>query len=137
MRVGGAVSARRVGGICVAVVVCASLWWAAPASAAAGGTKLWVARYAGFDGGAATATAASPDGSRLYATGAAVVTPAAVNDYVTIAYNPTTGAQLWLSSYATTRTRDHSCGCGLSTRRSSATTSPRGSRSSLVPTESP
>ena len=81
-----------------AVVVLASVWCVTPASAAAGGTKLWVAKYtAGFGG--AVSTAASPDGSRLYVTGSSDPGTGERNNFVTIAYNPATGAQLWLASY--------------------------------------
>jgi hypothetical protein len=92
------VSVRRAGAACAAVVALLSVWCVTPASAAAGGTKLWVAKYtAGFGG--ATSTAASPDGSRLYVTGFNAPSEGEHNDFVTIAYNPTTHAQLWLASY--------------------------------------
>jgi hypothetical protein len=93
------VSARRAGAACVAVVVLASVWCVTPASAAAGGTKLWVAKYTGEDSGAAISTVASPDGSRVYVTGWSDGPSGHRRDFVTIAYNPATGAQLWLASY--------------------------------------
>ena len=95
--VGCGVSVRR-GAACAAVVVLASVWCVTPASAAAGGTKLWVAKYTGGFG-PAVSTAASPDGSRLYVTGYSDAGSGERNNFVTIAYNPTTGAQLWLASY--------------------------------------
>lgn len=90
-------SVRRVAA-CVAVVVLASVWCVPPASAAAGGTKLWVAKYTGGFG-PAVSTAASPDGSRLYMTGYSEGPSGERNNFVTIAYNATTGAQSWLASY--------------------------------------
>ncbi len=88
----------RRGAACVAVVVLASVWCVPPASAAAGGTKLWVAKYTGGFG-PAVSTAASPDGSRVYVTGYSDAGSGERNNFVTIAYNPATGAQLWLASY--------------------------------------
>jgi DNA-binding beta-propeller fold protein YncE len=70
-----------------------------PASAAAGGTKLWVAKHPAGDNAAATATAASPDGSRVYVTGNSLGPGDERDNFVTIAYNTATGAQLWLASY--------------------------------------
>ena len=96
--VGCGVSVRR-GAVCVAaVVVLASLWCVPPASAAVGGTKLWVSKYTGGFG-PAVSTAASPDGSRVYVTGYSDAGSGERNNFVTIAYNPATGAQLWLASY--------------------------------------
>jgi hypothetical protein len=59
----------------------------------------WVTRY---DGGAlhdrAVGAVTSPDGSRLYVTGASTSTSSNL-DFATVAYNTTNGTQLWISRY--------------------------------------
>jgi outer membrane protein assembly factor BamB len=60
----------------------------------ASGDQLWVARYDnqyGLD--TPEDMAVSPDGSRVYVTG---IGP---GDYATVAYDATTGSQLWLATY--------------------------------------
>jgi outer membrane protein assembly factor BamB len=62
------------------------------------GATLWVTRY---DGGVATADTAwalgvSPDGSTVYVTGGGSGSHA---DYATVAYDSSTGAQVWASTY--------------------------------------
>jgi DNA-binding beta-propeller fold protein YncE len=60
----------------------------------------WVARYA-FPGSGDDTPAAvvfSPDGSRVFVTGNTGHIQT-VNDFVTVAYDTTTGAQLWLAQY--------------------------------------
>jgi hypothetical protein len=63
------------------------------------GAQLWVARY---DGPAnydyATALKVSPDGSKVFVTGTSVGTQI-TNDYATVAYDASTGAQLWVARY--------------------------------------
>jgi hypothetical protein len=66
----------------------------------AAGAQLWVSRY---DGPAhaedtAFATAASPDGSKVFVTGRSWGIGSG-SDYATVAYNAATGAQLWVSRY--------------------------------------
>jgi DNA-binding beta-propeller fold protein YncE len=65
---------------------------------AGSGTRLWVARYIGPDHGDDTpsAMAVSPDGSKVYVTGADGYS---IYDYATIAYNAATGARLWVRRY--------------------------------------
>lgn len=68
---------------------------------AAPGDELWVARYAGpvFADGA-VAVAVSPDGSRVFTTGWSTVDSARFNsDIATIAYDATTGAELWIDPF--------------------------------------
>jgi WD40 repeat protein len=72
------------------------------APAAASGTQLWVKRYNGPGNGAdvAESAAASPSGKTIYVTGYSHGSPVSeAGDYATIAYNATTGAQLWLKRY--------------------------------------
>jgi WD40 repeat protein len=69
------------------------------AASASTGAIEWVQRY---DGAAstdnATAIGASPDGSTVFVTGYSVGTTSK-DDYVTIAYDAATGAQLWVARY--------------------------------------
>jgi DNA-binding beta-propeller fold protein YncE len=71
------------------------------ASAATGGTKLWVSRYNGpgnaVDG--AFSFAVSPDGSKVFVTGKSWGTSTS-DDYATVAYDPSTGARLWVKRYS-------------------------------------
>jgi outer membrane protein assembly factor BamB len=53
----------------------------------------------GLGSGVTAATVASPDGSRLYVSGYSAGPSGERNNFVTIAYNPASGAQLWLASY--------------------------------------
>ncbi len=85
---------------------------------AATGSVLWEASYGGTAGGAAFAVGVSPDGARVFVTGWAFVTGLA--DYVTLAYDATTGAQLWLAIYNGPRHRGD--------KASSLVVSPDGSR---------
>jgi outer membrane protein assembly factor BamB len=78
---------------------------AAPATAAgtshasAGpGTQLWAKRYDGPGNNNANAVAASPTGQEVFVTGFSTGTTTG-EDYVTIAYNAATGAQLWVKRY--------------------------------------
>jgi len=85
------VTVARVAAVFVAVMV-GLAGGLPPASASpAGGTKLWVKHYDATTGTneQASATAASPDGSKVFVTGATD------GDYATVAYNATTGTQLW------------------------------------------
>jgi DNA-binding beta-propeller fold protein YncE len=92
------------------VLVGASTWFAAPAGATGGGTKLWRAFY---DGGIVDsfgrdgddtphATATSPDGTKVFVAGSSDGPAGQGKNYTTIAYNPSTGAQLWVATYTST-----------------------------------
>jgi hypothetical protein len=76
------------------------------ALSAATGTRLWVSRYDGPVAGynSPTGLAVSPDGSKVFVTGAssgAIPTddPAEVVDYATVAFDTRNGAQLWVRRY--------------------------------------
>jgi DNA-binding beta-propeller fold protein YncE len=64
------------------------------------GAQLWAARYAGSakGGRGATRVAVSPTGNRVYVTGTSSGLGTDL-DYATIAYDGTTGAQLWEARY--------------------------------------
>ena len=67
---------------------------------AATGALLWQMSYNGpaNQDDAAYAVGVSPDGTKVYVTGGSVgATP--YNDYATVAYDATTGVQLWVSRY--------------------------------------
>jgi WD40 repeat protein len=73
--------------------------YATVAYSAATGAQLWVARYNGVAGGNyAHSVAVSQDGKTLFVTGSSIGTNDGY-DYATVAYNATTGAQLWASRY--------------------------------------
>jgi outer membrane protein assembly factor BamB len=78
------------------VVIAAVTTDSTPSDASpSGGTKLWVRHYDATNGSneAAGATAASPDGSGVFVTGASG------DDYATVAYNVATGTQLWAAQH--------------------------------------
>lgn len=62
------------------------------------GTRIWVSIYDGGGRDRTTAISVDPDGSRVYVTG---VSPAAGNrgDFTTVAYNATSGQELWVARY--------------------------------------
>jgi hypothetical protein len=66
------------------------------------GAQLWVMRYNGPTSGddrvAEHGLGLSPDGSKLYVTGTAGLNSSAA-EYATLAYNATTGVQLWVQLY--------------------------------------
>lgn len=66
---------------------------------ATAGTQLWVARYDGPSGGqdVATSIVVAPNDARVFVTGYRASTTGV--DYATIAYDSTTGAQLWNAFY--------------------------------------
>ncbi len=66
------------------------------AAAASPGEQLWTARYdhSGFDN--ATSVAASPDGTKVFVTGTSESQFDGYPQFTTVAYNATTGAQLWV-----------------------------------------
>ena len=85
-------------GACVAALVLVStlvLVVEPSASAATGGTRLWVSRYETSGDDFAEAVAVSPDGSKVFVTGGGGGTQV----YATIAYDASTGAMLWLARY--------------------------------------
>jgi hypothetical protein len=65
------------------------------------GTKLWGARYNGPGSGSdeALAIAASADGTKVFVTGGSFAQFNDDPDCVTVAYNASTGARLWLKRY--------------------------------------
>ncbi len=65
------------------------------------GRQLWVARYKGPVGSdnVARALDVSPDGATLYVTGESIGADGDW-DYATVAYDPATGQQLWVTRYA-------------------------------------
>jgi hypothetical protein len=73
---------------------------------AATGAQLWVARHDGtaMDFDVAKALVLSPDGSRVYVTGGSDSGIPGVlflgQDFVTLAYDSTTGLQLWIATYS-------------------------------------
>jgi WD40 repeat protein len=67
---------------------------------AATGSSRWTARYNGPGNGIddATAMGVSPDGATVFVTGNSVGSHA-VDDYATVAYDATTGAEVWSARY--------------------------------------
>jgi WD40 repeat protein len=67
------------------------------------GAQLWVARYNDPGNGTddASSVAVSPSGKTVFVTGYSECTAcgAAYHDYATVAYNATTGAELWVKRY--------------------------------------
>ena len=64
------------------------------------GNQLWATRYDGPGAATdnATALGVSPDGSKVFVTGNSVGS-GSLEDYATIAYDPSTGGQLWAARY--------------------------------------
>jgi len=75
--------------------------WATIALDSSTGAQLWVAQY----GAVAPFTlwdqlAVSPDGSKVFIAGTGLsASPSSPEDYATVAYNASTGAQLWVSTW--------------------------------------
>jgi hypothetical protein len=65
------------------------------------GAQLWVSRYNGPKNKDefANATAVSPDGTEVFVTGNSYGGSTGSDDYATVAYDASTGAQLWVSRY--------------------------------------
>jgi WD40 repeat protein len=65
------------------------------------GAQLWVKRYTGPGSGddQAYSVAVSPDGTAVFVTGYRSGTTAGEVSYATVAYNATTGTQLWVKQY--------------------------------------
>jgi len=69
-------------------------------AAASPGTRLWVKRYNGSGFGArALSVAASPTGNTVFVTGESTNQAQTALDYATVAYNATTGTQVWAKRY--------------------------------------
>jgi hypothetical protein len=68
---------------------------------AASGARAWLRRYTGPGSGEdlATSVAVGPAGGTVFVTGASARADGSGNDYATIAYNATSGAQLWAARY--------------------------------------
>jgi WD40 repeat protein len=79
--------------------------------AAATGHRLWLASYrtAKVDDNA-TGIAVSPDRSTVYVTGSSLADYNTPGDYATVAYEATTGAQLWAARYAVTGAQNNAAG---------------------------
>src|SRR5437660_1716803 len=92
-----------------------------PPPATGPGSQLWASRYNGPANGddAGRSVAVGPGGKAVYVTGESLGS-VSKNDYATVAYNATTGTQLWASRY-------HGPGNGDS-RAFSAGVSPDGTR---------
>jgi len=70
------------------------------------GTQLWVSRYSGQgDYSEATSIATSPEGSKVVVTGVSSE-PGSGEDYATVAYDASGGAELWVSRYDDTSNGD-------------------------------
>jgi hypothetical protein len=78
---------------------------------AATGHQLWLASYRTPKvGDNAAGLAVSPDGSTVYVTGTSIANYNTPADYATVAYNATSGAQLWAARYAVTGAQDNAAG---------------------------
>jgi len=68
---------------------------------ASSGAKVWVARYKGIAnrGGVAYALGVSPDGSKVFVTGESYGVGGTDQDYATVAYDASSGQQLWAARY--------------------------------------
>jgi len=86
------------GGALAAALACLML--AAPAALAAPGDQLWPNRYNGPGNGNdfANAVGVSPDGSKVFVTGQSPASNGS-GDYATVAYDASTGTQLWAKRY--------------------------------------
>jgi PQQ-like domain len=83
---------------------------------ATSGARLWVSRYDGPGNSvdAATALGVSPDGSKVFVTGYSPGSGSG-QDYATVAYDATSGAQLWLTRYnGPANSDDDASGLGVS-----------------------
>src|SRR5437870_4709988 len=84
--------------VLVTIPICLTL--VAQPALATPGSQLWVKRYNGplNDDDGARALGVSPDGTTVFVTGASIGTTNG-DDYATVAYNASTGANLWLARY--------------------------------------
>jgi DNA-binding beta-propeller fold protein YncE len=81
---------------CSGLMACSTGWMNTVAYEVATGTPLWMAQHP-QRGGVAVGVAVAPDGQRVYVTG--YVTFANRPNYVTVAYDAVTGAQVWEARY--------------------------------------
>lgn len=81
------------------MAICLGSTFVPQAALATAGTQRWVYYYQGpnDDWGEANAVAVSPDGSRVFVTGYGGA--AAGEDYATVAYDASSGGQLWVKRY--------------------------------------
>jgi DNA-binding beta-propeller fold protein YncE len=77
------------------------------------GHELWSITFTPAKSSGATAIAISPDGTKVFVTGSARYTYDEYGEYQTIAYDTSTGAQLWSARYAFD-TRNYPCCIGVS-----------------------
>ena len=85
-----------------ALVLVSSTVAVSPAWAGEPGSQLWVARYSPPEVGDVDATAVSPDGSLVFVTGhesGSGTIPAFTPDFVTVAYEASTGQEVWTSRF--------------------------------------
>jgi sugar lactone lactonase YvrE len=68
---------------------------------ASSGAELWVKRYDGGLQDVASALGVTPDGSEVFVTGRSASSSTDGDDYATVAYNASTGAELWVKRYHT------------------------------------
>ena len=69
-------------------------------TAVPGGTQVWLQRFGGqFLSATASSVAASPNKAVVYVTGITAKTATGLRNEVTVAYNATTGRQLWVERY--------------------------------------
>jgi WD40 repeat protein len=95
----GAAIALAAGGI-FAIAVPGTAGASQHSTAVPGGTQVWLQRFGGqFLSATASSVAASPDQAVVYVTGITAKTATGLRNEVTVAYNATTGKQLWLQRY--------------------------------------
>ncbi|MGH3406904.1 MAG: PQQ-binding-like beta-propeller repeat protein [Streptosporangiaceae bacterium] len=84
--------------------VLSSLGLTGASASAVPGAQAWASRYSGVAGGGghASAVAVSLGGRRVFVAGDSLAAPSA-SDYAVVAYNATTGAQLWVRRYSSAR----------------------------------
>jgi hypothetical protein len=98
------------------------------------GSELWVSRYNGPGNGSdvSNALGLSPDGSTVFVTGGSGG-QATHQDYATVAYDASTGTQLWVSRYDGPSNADTASALGVSPDGSAVYVSGDSKRSTGVP----
>jgi outer membrane protein assembly factor BamB len=82
---------------------------------AATGHQLWLANYSTANvNDNASSLALSPDGSTVYVTGTSIASTSTPADYATVAYNATSGAQLWSARYTVTGAQNNAASVAVS-----------------------
>ena len=91
---------RRACGVVLGVGAALVLAFGPSAGAVNGGIRLWVSHYNGPGHGwdVANSVVPSPDGSKVFVTGYSPGTGPGT-DYATVAYDASTGAELWVARY--------------------------------------